>query len=325
MKIRSKSLLALVLAALILLTSVPAKADFGGWGWSYCKVSYIMDGGETKTEYVEYGQTIYLASAPNTSRKNFVGWSGKEKNNGKPEFLAGSPVTIYNDRNLYAVYFDRSVTDGWSVNDIPSVKKSKYKEIIFAGDSRILRAARAVGASTLKKKGIKTVAKGNIGLTEFQKLPKTDGSAKKGQKDLIAMVKADNDKKGKPIALVLCLGINDLKLLESKEEAESMAWEYISYLKSFRNMFSKYNVRFFFLSVNPVCGDENATFRSAYVIKVFNNFVRDHLPSKWTYLNSYSYLMKSGFCPFSKSDGVHYNSKTYYKVFTYAVKKINAS
>ena len=325
MKKRGRAFIALALAVLILLGSVPANADYGDWDRYSCKVSYVMEDGKTMTEYVGFGETVYLASAPNTARKSFVGWSGKEKNNGKPEYLAGSPVTVYGDRYLYAVYFDRSVTDGWSVNDIPSVKTSDYKEIIFAGDSRIQRAARTIGASTLKKKGIKTVAKGNIGLSEFQKLPKTGGSAKKGQKDLIAMVKADSSKKGKPIALVFCLGINDLKLLESTAEAESMAENYIRYLKTLRTMLSKYNVRFFFLSVNPICGDENATFRSAYVIKVFNTYIRAHLPSKWTYLNSYSYLMKSGFCPVSRSDGVHYNSKTYCKVFAYAVKKINAS
>ena len=322
---KGKSSLVLALAAWILLTSVPAKADYGDWGWSYCRVNYIMEDGKTITEYVGFGETIYLASAPNTVRKCFVGWSGKENNNGKPELLGGSPVTIYTDRNLYAVYYDRSMTDGWSINSIPSVKTSKYKEIIFAGDSRIQRAARIIGTSTLKKKGIKTVAKGNIGLSEFQELPKTSGSAKKGQKDLIAMVKADSEKKGKPIALVFCLGVNDLKLLESTREAESMAQEYISYLKSLRTMLSKYNVRYFFLSVNPICGDADATFRSSYVIKVFNTYMKAHLPSKWTYLNSYSYLMKSGFFPISKSDGVHYNSKTYYKVFSYAVKKVNAS
>ena len=294
----------------------------------YCTVTLVLDDTQV-LKYIPRGKILELPSAPNTRRKSFIGWSHSDSGSLPVEYLPGSFVPVHDDRVFYAVYYEYEKDKDISADDIPSVKRSKYQEVIFVGDSRIRRAMSAIGTTVLRKKKIFTVAGSLFTLEDFLHWGEQTSksySGYLGERDLIRLVKAHYTRKGKPIAVVFCLGVNDLKGVYTEDEAAAVADTYLKYFPALEKKLSKYSVRFFFMSVNPVCGDKVGA-KSPLCLRAFNMRIRSKLPAGWKYINTYSELMRKGFAPVETNieDGTHYSQKTYIKIYTYAMKKINAS
>ena len=108
--------------------------------------------------------------------------------------------------------------------------------------------------------------------------------------------------------VVFCFGINDLGNVEK-------------YISAYKNLIAKYKyANFFFMSVNPV----NYSVSTAHGYSVTNGQIeafntRLSQAMGFRYLSTYSWLKKKGF---DTSDGIHYASNTYIKLYEYALKKM---
>ncbi|MCD8023096.1 MAG: hypothetical protein LUF30_09045, partial [Lachnospiraceae bacterium] len=108
--------------------------------------------------------------------------------------------------------------------------------------------------------------------------------------------------------VILGYGLNDLYQLDN----------YISYYKT---LISKYpKAQFYILSINPI--NETLASKNGYTvktsqIKAFNQAMQEAFPDN--YLDTYTWLEQNGF---SASDGIHYVSSTYVKLYDYIISVI---
>ena len=111
---------------------------------------------------------------------------------------------------------------------------------------------------------------------------------------------------GKGTKVVIMMGVNDLYQPEA----------YITYINSKANEWANKGAKTYFVSVNPVDGTySNLTSK----IVSFNSKLKSNLNSNVRYIDTYNYLVSSGF---STSDGLHYKSETSRKIYNYIKSNI---
>ena len=166
----------------------------------------------------------------------------------------------------------------------------KVKPLKFSGEYLIVGDSRTVGmdlsVSTSKTKFIGKVSMGYDWLKSVA-----------GPK--VRQYLAGNPK----LKVVFAFGVNDYGNIE----------KYVSYYKSLMKEFP--DTKFYFLSVNPVKDDQSPNVKNSH-IKSFNARLKKEFGK--TYIDSYTYLTKSGF---STTDGIHYTTATYKKIYNYILKK----
>ena len=195
----------------------------------------------------------------------------------------------------------------------------KYDKIIFVGDSRtaMLRSTlkQQCSSDSLKKVGF--VCKTGEGL---------DWMKKYGEKELLNEISGMDDN-AKPVAVIFNLGVNDLIHKNRKSISyDSVASDYASYMNGLSRKLTARNCELFYMSVNP-CNTAMKSTRKESEIRGFNNRLRQRLNGNFTWINSYSYLMRCGYttrCEFRgyTDDGVHYSMRTYKRIYAYAIKQI---
>ena len=142
----------------------------------------------------------------------------------------------------------------------------------------------------------------------------------------IQALRLDN-REGKPVAVIFNLGVNDL-IHKNRESIsyDSVASDYASYMNGLSRKLTARNCELFYMSVNP-CNTAMKSTRKESEIRGFNNRLRQRLNGNFTWINSYSYLMRCGYttrCEFRgyTDDGVHYSMRTYKRIYAYAIKQI---
>ena len=159
------------------------------------------------------------------------------------------------------------------------------KNVIMIGDSRCVQMKSHVGA------GSDTWScKGSMGLNWMKNtgVPNIESKIGNGTK------------------IVIMMGVNDLYQPEA----------YISYINQKASTWASKGAKTYFVSVNPVDGSySNLTSK----IVSFNNKLRSGLNSNVKYIDTYSYLVSSGF---NTSDGLHYKSDTSRKIYNYVKSNI---
>ena len=149
---------------------------------------------------------------------------------------------------------------------------------------------------------------------------------KYGEKELLNEISGMDDN-AKPVAVIFNLGVNDL-IHKNRESIsyDSVASEYASYMNGLSRKLTARNCELFYMSVNP-CNTAMKSTRKESEIRGFNNRLRQRLNGNFTWINSYSYLMRCGYttrCEFRgyTDDGVHYSMRTYKRIYAYAIKQI---
>ena len=159
------------------------------------------------------------------------------------------------------------------------------KNVIMIGDSRCVQMKSHVGA------GSDTWScKGSMGLNWMKNtgVPNVESKIGNGTK------------------IVIMMGVNDLYQPEA----------YISYINQKASTWSSKGAKTYFVSVNPVDGSySNLTSK----IVSFNNKLKNGLNSNVRYIDTYNYLVSSGF---NTSDGLHYKSDTSKKIYNYIKSNI---
>ena len=274
--------------------------------------------GSTIIRKADSNGKVTLPAIRNQTGYTFLGWSTKPDQTQNPQYQAGQVIQVRKKTHLYAVMYNWQQEPDIQVNNL-AAQLSEYSGIIFVGDSRtaMLRSTlkQQCSSDSLKKVGF--VCKTGEGL---------DWMKKYGEKELLNEISGMDDN-AKPVAVIFNLGVNDL-IHKNRESIsyDSVASDYASYMNGLSRRLTARNCELFYMSVNP-CNTAMKSTRKESEIRGFNNRLRQRLNGNFTWINSYSYLMRCGYttrCEFRgyTDDGVHYSMRTYKRIYAYAIKQI---
>lgn len=167
-------------------------------------------------------------------------------------------------------------------NSKTDTSTNNYSSFVLVGDSRF------VGQESSGFKNSKTTYIASVG---------------KGLTYMKSNEEAMKKKDSKNTAYVINMGVNDL-------------YNANSYVEYINKIAKNYKGDIYYLSVNPV--EESKAANNGYSIKnsdieKFNSTLKSGLKNV-AYLDSYNYLKNNGF---STTDGIHYDKKTYQKIYSY--------
>ena len=182
--------------------------------------------------------------------------------------------------------------DGWVLRN----SESKSKKLIIIGASRVLQMKECVSA----KPDVTFMAEPGEGL---------DWVRKQALPSLNIMLKAYPDS-----IVVFQIGNNDLEKNMSEKKLKSL---YKTYIKFYRQLIKTYSkTSFYIMDVLP--SGKGVKRKKNQKRETFNEAIAKAFPKNA--IGGFDYLMKSGF---STTDGVHFDSKTYRKLYSYILKKVN--
>ena len=245
--------------------------------------------------------------------KTLQGWSRKQGQMCSPEYLEEETIPNINAVWYMVVYdFKREPY----FNNVSGSRK--YSEVYFVGDSRMYYANKSIGSQT---SGIKFVAQCGKG---YQWLSSPGG----GYEQLIREVRKS---RGKRKAVVFALGVNDLYNIGA----------YTTFYKRKAGELKAQGCDLYVMSVNPFCFmqryqtkyDETGVsdgfnYRNQQLLNNFNNCLRRDLAGIYRYIDTNTYLRKTGWPTFSSSggvkhsDGLHYTGSTNRRIINYVISTI---
>lgn len=277
------------------------------------KVSFYRKNGTLyKTVSVDKEGYIILPGIKNTSACTFMGWSDKPGQTKAPKYETGQRIRINGNHKLYAVMFRRNREPDLKENQLEKVNLSKYRKVIFVGDSRTRGMEKTFLVDFEKvPKGVSMIARGGQGLYWLKQT---------AVQRLFAEVRCPASEK-RPAAVIFNLGANDLSYCNA----------YITYMNQLAEKLKARGCKLFYMSVNPM---NNAMRRSVYKnetkIRDFNNKLKAGLSDSFTYIDTYRFLMRTGYSTLGGvgktvryDDGLHYDSTTYKRIYNQCIKKIN--
>lgn len=264
------------------------------------------------------GNYLTLPTVSNGAGYTFLGWSRTMGKKTAPEFEAGGRMRVKKDIKLYAVVFDRKAEPDLTQADMAQVElwKLKYKQVIFVGDSRTVRAKRTFdkqfGISSTVTWNSEFICRSGVGLEWL----KSDGAPQ-----LLEAVKKNNSMQ-KPTAVIFNLGINDLANLS----------EYVSYMNTIAPELKEKNCKLFYMSVNPgnskMMEITGHALRTEASVRAFNRSMKSLLADNYTFIDTYNWLMQTGYSTDGSSngidsgvdDGLHYAAKTYKRIYYHCLE-----
>ncbi|MCF0133304.1 MAG: InlB B-repeat-containing protein [Blautia sp.] len=347
----------------ITLPSIPARSGYVNLGWSLkagatsadfkqgqvvkvsrnvklyavqakgIKVTFCDANGKTvKTAVVRKGGYLTMPQIADGSNYTSMGWSlkkGLTVPTSKKYLIPGQKVLIKEACTFYLVTFYPDNERQLAFDDMykPS---SDINKVIFIGDSRTNRLAITLNAQfgdvTDFSKRFAFISQEGQGLGWL----KDDGL------DLLELYLENGyaGKKGRPTAVIVALGGNDLRSGYKDAAAEL----YIQYMRNLSRFLKKYNCYLYFMSVNPansvMSKNVGITPIKEASIPVFNAKMKAASSGYYGYIDTFSWLQKKGYAfnSFSSGkldrgvdDGLHYSSNTYKKIFNYAIYSVNCN
>ena len=235
----------------------------------------------------------------------FQGWSRTKGKSCNPEYMEGQIIPSAS-ATYYPVVANMPKDPVASSTETVSESK-RYAAVYFVGDSRMDQAKVYFGQNMTKTKFI---AKGGMGYDWF--------TQKGGAYDqLITMLRKNNNAHSGKNAVIFCFGVNDLQNYQ----------KYIKFYKSKASALKQLNCDLYVMSVNPFCVGQryywnNARGNTNYVEKrtqsariTFNKALKQQLNGTYTYVDTFSYLVKTGWPTSDLSnsptpDGLHYTLDT---------------
>lgn len=263
--------------------------------------------------------TVVLPPDKNGKGYTFLGWSTRRGKSRDPKYQAYETIKVTGTIHLYPVRYKWNEEANLSVGNLADQLKN-YSRIIFVGDSRTLMLKKTLekqyGASIYDKVGF--VCRGGQGLTWLKG---------EGTERLMSELKTNGSDSSKPVAVIFNLGVNDLIHRKGKSiDCSSITSDYASYMNHLSKKLTAQNCKLFYMSVNPANTAMKPT-RKESEIREFNNRLKKKLNSSFTWIDSYSYLLRYGYSTYRESsggadDGLHYSMKTYKRIYAYVMKKL---
>ena len=345
----------------ITLPNVPGRTGYVNLGWSNvknassigwaqgkkvkitqnCKVYAVQrvgvnvilhdySGGIYRTAIVEVGGYFRFPTVSNPEKYTFMGWSSAKGVTipASGYNLPGSQIKVTKKAEFYPIRYEKALEKDLSESQMYTLDTKKYSKVIFIGDSRTNREMRALvtqfGSDSVVLKNMAFIPGEGMGLSWLKE------TAYPG---LVSMLKQGyHGTSSKPTAVVIRLGVNDLRCTSMQS---NIADQYLSYLKKLSSVLKSYHCRLFVESVNPVNSKMTVKVgkvaRNEKDVLDFNKKIKTGLAgSDCTYIDTFSWLVKYGYS-FDKGygvdtgidDGLHYSTKTYKRIHNYCVNKIN--
>lgn len=282
-------------------------------------------GAEYKTIYVKKGAAFTFPGAENPEGYTFLGWSTKPNmvvtgsKPGKAEYETGEVIPSVNKTlHFYQVMYQRSTEKNIISSQMGKPDLNLYGGVILIGDSRTVRMRQALAAQNCgaNMNGVRFVSASGQGLKWFKD---------EGYYHLINQIKHIQVSSAKPIAVVFNLGVNDLYRIS----------DYVTYMNELAPELKKMNCKLYYMSVNPINSvmiekTGRLSLRKEADVREFNDRIRTGL-NDYTYIDTYSWLMQSGFGTSngtngkdsSEDDGLHYTVKTYKRIYDYCLRYVN--
>ena len=244
----------------------------------------------------------------------FQGWSTTKGKTCNPEYFEDQVIPSYAATYYPVVATAPKDPNGSSTEKIHESKK--YGCVYFVGDSRIEQAMKRIGSLSHTE----FIGKGGMG---YDWLTQKGG----GYDQFIARRKKNNPQyHGKKDAVIFCFGVNDLQNYQ----------KYIRFYKSIENNLRSMHFDLYVMSVNPFCvgqryywnkahGNPNHVEKRTQAARiVFNRELKTQLQGTYTYVDTFSYLKKTGWPTADLSntptpDGLHYTLDTTKRIITKAI------
>lgn len=197
--------------------------------------------------------------------------------------------------------------------------------MVFVGDSRTHAMGLTMNSEFDRRtmKNAEFVAKSGADLNWFRKT---------GYRQLMKVVNAN--KSGKPLAIVFNFGVNDLKhgVGDVSFDVDGQAKRYIRYFTQIAAQLKAKNCQLYYMSVNPINSSmlPKKGNRTESEIFRFNWLLKRGLAADYKYIDTNTYLLKNGYTTGRIStdevdDGIHYQRRTYKRIYSYCIRKINAA
>lgn len=284
-------------------------------------------GAAYKTVYVKKGSSYTLPSAENPEGYTFMGWSTKPNvvitgsRQGKAQYQAGEVLSsVKSTVHLYQVMYQRNTEKNIVSSQMAKPNLNRYGGVIMVGDSRTVRMRQALAAQNCgsNMNGVRFVGASGQGLKWFKE---------EGYRLLINQIKHIRASSSKQVAVVFNLGVNDLHRIS----------EYVAYMNEIAPQLKAMNCKLYYMSVNPVNSvmiekTGRLSLRQESDVRDFNARLKSGLDGSYTYMDTYSWMMQTGFGTSngtngkdsSEDDGLHYTVKTYKRIYDYCLRYVNA-
>ena len=279
------------------------------------------DGSVFRQVKVDKGADCTLPGMLNPKGYTFIGWGPKkqlfvsETAPYKAPFKAYEKLkNIQGDMHLYAVLSDRSKEKNLTEEQLFSPDITKYKEIIFVGDSRMERT-EALMKDTFPKfgsRGIVFVSEPGSGLVWLRE---------EGYARLLSEIDKADPEDERPIAVVFNSGVNHIS-----GDPDGRARLYANFYNRIAPELKSKGCRLFVMSVNPIVSEQTRSLnpgseRKEWHIRLFNDIVYNGVQGTYGYIDTYRWLLQTGFGTDAglrkesgKDDGLHFTHKTYKRI-----------
>ena len=312
--------IAAVLLFGFLLPLQPEAAD------RYCTIRFCSSatGKTIMKETVLYGEPYTFQSPPKEgfdyTHYTFMGWDLIPGKTCDASYKAGETFArVRRDLTFFDVGFMKSFEKSLVIPRL----SSKYKKIVLIGDSRMVQLKRALTGSFSAKRlePIVVSARASKGLVYF-----VNGMARGSKNALLQILEEENEPDGRPIAIVVNYGVNDLGgVLPDSPELASVIRRYTINMRHLAiDLRKQYNIQLFYASVAPVNHTLQQS-RSEQCVLEFNKQLSQNLKDYYTWINVYNHLMKYGFAFNFKNntDGIHYTENTYIRIAHFIISQVN--
>lgn len=269
--------------------------------------------------------TRVLPSITTDPGYTFLGWSKYKNQYMDPAYRAGDKIRLSKDLHLYAVVHENRTETDISASNLAEPDWSKYRKVIFVGDSRTLGMKqtlyRQFGSEAMENIGF--VCRSAMGIGWFKN---------EGLKQLKSEILSAQGSSKKQIAVIFNLGINDLG---NKCGINVLTSRYVNYMKSIAPYLQSKGCKLFYMSLNPFNNTTRLAMQKRGIkesdLLYFNAGLKSGLRGYYQYIDCYSWLIKNGVSYDSGmgidtgiDDGTHYSTKTYKRIYQYCIRKINA-
>lgn len=275
------------------------------------KVTLLKNNG---TAYVSktlaQGGRYKLPSVKNASGYTFMGWSTKAYQSVNPQYQPEDIITVDKSITLYAVVYNTARETNIGVDTLAQADP-RYKKVIFVGDSRTVMMKQALDklnntTSIDLMKNLEFICESGMGLDWFKSTGYAQLLQSVGNRTVGPLEKRTK--------VIFNLGVNDYKNLNS----------YVVYMNSIAKTLKDRGCDLYYMSVNPfnrtMAVLNGKTDRSVASVRNFNARIKSSLGGQYTFINTYDYLMKTGYNTF---DGLHYSETTSKRIYQYCMKAIS--
>ena len=268
--------------------------------------AFMLSSGQVCRVCAVDGRTVRFPSIAYHDGRTCIGWSLKKGTDRAPQYLENDIVPA-RTATYYAVEVDSKTADTSS----SGVKEtSKYTYAYIVGDSRIWLGSYYMGGEFKKTR---LICKSGSGY---------DWLSAAGYAKLLQSIRNDNKKSTGRKAVVFCHGINDLGNIS----------RYITFYRSKAKELRKLGCDLYVLSINPFNQSQSAYWQQTYgysrryvefrtqpQLQYFNKRLRSDLAGIYGYIDTNTYLRKTGWdtCSIYNhiADGLHYSKAVTRKVF----------